>query len=1532
VNGFSSSPDVIWHKGGVIAEEHTHHVPGSDHRPLTCRVALGLAELHAATAVAKQHTGIQGVSWRKVTAARGKKFTEAVGKSLADGFDANETPERATRRLIRTLQHYSRKHLPQRSHALGSRTSTTMAAAGRELIDAETTLRALRQLHRATTEDVALYSTWEQTARVYLAGHGVCLPADGTIPQSAFNTAGDAGDNTSAQVMQSGAMHAAYRTMVDAREATALLAGALVVDATSMASPPSTSGVRQRVVAARLDVKQRRTAWTRECDDAVASPFRKAATRGCRDDVGWEIRKLLRGSESRRLKIRAPTAAGNLLRTERAQVTAFAAVYRKKHGAFPQETRAPLPPPSPPPPPTTMTELTASIAAMRLRRSPGADGICAEHLRLLDDRALRYLLALTDLIINKGVPQILKHSIVVPVYKGNNKDPTLATSFRPVSLVSTVSKCVESVVSRRINELLPDGNLQEGYRPAGSTTTCISRFLTAAQDGLVTSQIVNGRTVSSMVTLLTALDFSDAFLIPSPPAMVAELGRTAAVKPYLPFVSSFMADRTFAVRVGAATSAKRQAPNGVPQGAVFSSLCAWNGFLNHALHRLDDIIREQVVQGNADARADIATALQAAHDAAEQQSTAATPHTKCVYETDDGSLCARQRAANGDLCIAHKRLLASRRTATPGTTGTAQTPLSQFAIDRCVARKGYTGRCKNTAAQPGNRCARCADLHRAAIARALDGQACRRLHPVTGECCGTQVINSGNYCSTHDPVAVAGRTPDAITSGGCGAYADDVHAWLTGRDFERLHSTMQRVLSRWEPTVQALGLPLSTKSVALQISNTAAGSGKHVRMTEPLRLCGLEISVASNDVKLVGLHVDKYLRFGKHADELHFEMARALNELRHLAVWLPAHVLASIWKATGLGLFTSSMPALWFERAEIAMQARLASVHAAACRIITDSTATSHAASAIAEAGCESLGTMARLASIDAFHNAVRLPDTHPLRQAVAVSGPLVCKTEVQHFAATTRLATAYMTASPANNAGSRTPLSPVTRLPLMRRLPYRADATGCADRVTILAKPAVPDVTTKSPAAARTAANTAQRTKVGDTDWLCASDGSVDCVKLNPALSATVPANGAAAVIYKRPVWRDGALWCRPATARRTRRRSRLTPAEHLPPIHVAATAEACSFSAESHGLLALLQRLHTLLRGGQRTNHTVAIYCDTQSVLSMLERGPLRQRTPFGAALWAALLALAPLTQRITVAFVFGHVEFPPNDAADLAAGVAGGMMARGELPQPPLWHADEVAPLKTAVRCAAALRSHGSIRDGATVDHDWLTQVLLRGPRVDVPRGGHPNVATCFKQGRRLLAAAVPVPAGPSQQPAVEQDLRAAFDAAADDGDLLPGVAANAAASKVAEDDVEAERPGARPCFRARHRPVHESTLVANGRTTIMPRYMTRAGARMLSALRVGCCAKLGGNLHSLPEQCYRCAAPAALARDGAAVEHLFACTNSACVAKRKAMRLTTSPSQLWGPGKLPEKTVAYARWFASVRQPAAANTPAAPTAPL
>ncbi|GFU94696.1 probable RNA-directed DNA polymerase from transposon X-element [Trichonephila clavipes] len=137
--------------------------------------------------------------------------------------------------------------------------------------------------------------------------------------------------------------------------------------------------------------------------------------------------------------------------------------------------------------PTTPTEVLTYVQRIKPKKSPGLDQISN---RMIKNLPLKFLLFITLLINqifkNNYFPDSWKTAVVIPILKPN-KNPELAQNYRPISLLSSLSKVYEFVLLRRLNQHCAASNMiipqQCGFRPHCSTVHQLLRVTELIHSG-----------------------------------------------------------------------------------------------------------------------------------------------------------------------------------------------------------------------------------------------------------------------------------------------------------------------------------------------------------------------------------------------------------------------------------------------------------------------------------------------------------------------------------------------------------------------------------------------------------------------------------------------------------------------------------------------------------------------------------------------------------------------------------------------------------------------------------------------------------------------------------------------------------------------------------------------------------------------------------------------------------------------------------------------------------------------------------------
>lgn len=215
--------------------------------------------------------------------------------------------------------------------------------------------------------------------------------------------------------------------------------------------------------------------------------------------------------------------------------------------------------------PTDENEIKNTINELRAESAPGIDLISAHLLIKCQDYLAKPLTHICNLSISQGVfPSALKHAIVIPIYKSGNH--AAMSNYRPISLLSAISKILEKIVKKRLNIYLTKNNLysnnQFGFRNNCSTEDAVLGLTQAVMDA------VNRK----KQCLAVFLDLAKAFDTVSSKILLKKLEHIGIRGCALNWFCSYLSNRTQRVRIGSEISPALPVNYGVPQGSILGPI------------------------------------------------------------------------------------------------------------------------------------------------------------------------------------------------------------------------------------------------------------------------------------------------------------------------------------------------------------------------------------------------------------------------------------------------------------------------------------------------------------------------------------------------------------------------------------------------------------------------------------------------------------------------------------------------------------------------------------------------------------------------------------------------------------------------------------------------------------------------------------------------------------------------------------------------------------------------------------------------
>ena len=155
--------------------------------------------------------------------------------------------------------------------------------------------------------------------------------------------------------------------------------------------------------------------------------------------------------------------------------------------------------------PSTEEEISKIIRELPSKCSSGVDNISNILLKELSNTLCKPLCIITNRSMQSGIfPDLMKLAEVVPLYKGKSRE--FETNYRPISLLTTISKIVEKVVYTRVYKFLSTtGQIcetQYGFRAKHSCDHAVAQVV-----GSILKNLANKKnTISVMLDLSKAFD------------------------------------------------------------------------------------------------------------------------------------------------------------------------------------------------------------------------------------------------------------------------------------------------------------------------------------------------------------------------------------------------------------------------------------------------------------------------------------------------------------------------------------------------------------------------------------------------------------------------------------------------------------------------------------------------------------------------------------------------------------------------------------------------------------------------------------------------------------------------------------------------------------------------------------------------------------------------------------------------------------------------------------------------------------------
>jgi hypothetical protein len=213
--------------------------------------------------------------------------------------------------------------------------------------------------------------------------------------------------------------------------------------------------------------------------------------------------------------------------------------------------------------PTDSIETLATILSLKSGSAPGEDGITSDLLKLCRLSIVDPITYLCNLCFSTGVfPDIFKRAKITPVFKNGNKK--LPSNYRPIALISVISKIIEKLVNKRLKKYLEVNSLlgsnQYGFRAKTSTEDAVIHLTTS-----ITEHLDAGKKCLGVF-----LDLQKAFDTVSIPILLARLENVGIRGIALQFFTDYLTGRMQCTSINKINSEWIPIEYGVPQGSTLA--------------------------------------------------------------------------------------------------------------------------------------------------------------------------------------------------------------------------------------------------------------------------------------------------------------------------------------------------------------------------------------------------------------------------------------------------------------------------------------------------------------------------------------------------------------------------------------------------------------------------------------------------------------------------------------------------------------------------------------------------------------------------------------------------------------------------------------------------------------------------------------------------------------------------------------------------------------------------------------------------
>jgi hypothetical protein len=224
------------------------------------------------------------------------------------------------------------------------------------------------------------------------------------------------------------------------------------------------------------------------------------------------------------------------------------------------------------------TEVQTLLEWLNVKKAAGWDSITPRLLKLAANGISDSITNLYNMCIDQGEwPESWKRGEWIPVYK--KEDRMDKKNYRPITLLSTVDKVFERLLTTQLNERFENvfAPCISAYRKSYSCETSLLKLVEDWKHAVDSSDYVG----------IISTDMSKAFDSLHPALMINKLQAYGFSEKTLNLIRSYFNQRMNRVKLGTVLSEWKETDRGCPQGSSFGPVL-WNVFQNDLGYKIKD--------------------------------------------------------------------------------------------------------------------------------------------------------------------------------------------------------------------------------------------------------------------------------------------------------------------------------------------------------------------------------------------------------------------------------------------------------------------------------------------------------------------------------------------------------------------------------------------------------------------------------------------------------------------------------------------------------------------------------------------------------------------------------------------------------------------------------------------------------------------------------------------------------------------------------------------------------------------------------